>query len=130
METNVIGIGDAQTWLHDPKFNHIKYITIKTLVMFIENINFSKGIVNGVIVIITSLGFNKDKVITTITIKIINTNRFMTIKRQTLQHKYTYEVYYYKPSFPIVLAYAIMSHKHKMQQLNPKLLFILKIHLL
>jgi hypothetical protein len=32
-------------------------------------------------------------------------------KRQTLQHKYTFETYYYKSSFSIVLAYAITSHK-------------------
>jgi hypothetical protein len=62
--------------------------------MFIQNINISKGTINGTIVIITSLDFNKDKKFTSITIKIINTNRFMALKRKTLQHKYTYEAYY------------------------------------
>jgi ATP-dependent exoDNAse (exonuclease V) alpha subunit len=35
----------------------------------------------------------------------------MKLKRQTFQHIYTYEAYYYKASFPIVLAYAITGHK-------------------
>jgi hypothetical protein len=81
IETNAIGIENAQTWLHYPNFNHIKYIAIKTLVMLIENIKISKGVVNGAIVIITSLDFNKDTIIINITIKFINTNRFMTLKR-------------------------------------------------
>ncbi len=79
--------------------------------MFIQNINISKGTINGTIVIITSLDFNKDKKFTSITIKIINTNRFMALKRKTLQHKYTYEAYYQKAYFPIVLTYAITCHK-------------------
>jgi hypothetical protein len=35
----------------------------------------------------------------------------MKLKKQTFEHKYTYEAYYYKASFPIVLAYAITGHK-------------------
>jgi len=122
METTTIGIRNAQTWLHDSKFNHIKYVAIKTLVMLIENINISKGVVNGAI---TSLDFNKDKIITS-TIKIINTNRFMTLKRQTLQHKYTYEAYYYKTSFPIVLACAITGHKTQGATIKSKVIIHIK----
>jgi len=35
----------------------------------------------------------------------------MILKRQTLQHKYTHEAYYYKASFILVLTYAIIGHK-------------------
>jgi hypothetical protein len=35
----------------------------------------------------------------------------MKLKRQTFQHKYTYEAYYYNASFPIVLAYTITGQK-------------------
>jgi ATP-dependent exoDNAse (exonuclease V) alpha subunit len=35
----------------------------------------------------------------------------MIIKKCSLQHKYTYDEYYYKTSFPIILAYAMTSHK-------------------
>jgi hypothetical protein len=38
-----MNIENVQTWLHDPKFNHIKYVAIRTLVMLTENINISKG---------------------------------------------------------------------------------------
>jgi ATP-dependent DNA helicase PIF1 len=43
--------------------------------------------------------------------KIISTNIYITLSKGTLQHKYTYEAYYYKTSFPTVLAYAITGHK-------------------
>jgi hypothetical protein len=36
---------------------------------------------------------------------------FLTLKRQTFQYRNTYEGYYYKTSFPIVLAYVITCHK-------------------
>ncbi len=42
--------------------------------MIIENINTSKGALNGTFVIVTSIIFNNDKIITSITIKIISTN--------------------------------------------------------
>jgi hypothetical protein len=96
METNAMNIENVQTWLHDPKFNHIKYVAIQTLVMLTKNTNISKGVVNGTIAIITSLKFNNDKIITSIAIKIISKNIFMTLKKQTLQHKYSYETYYLK----------------------------------
>jgi len=35
----------------------------------------------------------------------------MILKRQTLQHKYTCEAYYYKASFLLVWSYAIIGHK-------------------
>ncbi len=73
METNAMNIENVQTWLHDLKFNQIKYVAIRTLVMLTKNINISKGVVNGTIVIITSLKFNNEKIITSIAIKTINT---------------------------------------------------------
>jgi len=35
----------------------------------------------------------------------------MIFKKRSFQHKYTYDGYYYKASFLIVLAYAMISHK-------------------
>ncbi len=66
METNALDIENVKTWLHDPKFNHIKYVAIGTTIMLIENINISKGGVNGTISMITSIGFNNDKMVTSI----------------------------------------------------------------
>ncbi len=79
--------------------------------MTIKHINISKGAINGTIVIVTSLTLDDNKMVTSITIKVISTNVYLTLSRWTLQHKYTYEAYYYKTSFSIVLTYTIIGHK-------------------
>jgi hypothetical protein len=56
-----------------------------------------------------------------ITIKVISTNIYITLSRWTLQHKYTYETYYYKTSFPTVLAYVIIGHKAQGATITSKL---------
>jgi hypothetical protein len=111
VETNVIGIEIVRNWLNDLKFNHINYIAIGAKVMITKNINISKGAINGTIAIVTIFTFNDNNMIASIIIKFISTNMYITLNRQTLQHKYTYESYYYKASFPIALAYAIIGHK-------------------
>jgi ATP-dependent DNA helicase PIF1 len=111
METNVMGVEHVKNWLHDFKLGRNKYVVIGVRVMITKNINISKGVVNGALVIVTSITFNNDEVVTSIIIKIISTNIQIMLKRQALQHKYTCETYYYKTSFLIVLAYAITSHK-------------------
>ncbi len=63
MEINAMNIENVQTWLHDPKFNHIKYVVIQVVIMLTKNINISKGVVNGTIAIITSLEFKNDKIL-------------------------------------------------------------------
>lgn len=60
---------------------------------------------NGALAIVTSITFHNNKVVTSIIIKIV------MLKRQTLQHNYTSKIDYYKTSFPIVLAYAIIGRK-------------------
>jgi hypothetical protein len=47
-------------------------IAIGEIVMFTKNINISKGLVNGAIVIITSIEFDNNKIIISITIRILN----------------------------------------------------------
>jgi len=42
METDALDIENVKIGLHDPKFNHIKYVAIGTIVMLTENINISK----------------------------------------------------------------------------------------
>jgi len=111
METNVMGVEHVENWLHDFKLDCIKYVVIGVRVMISKNINISKGVVNGTFIIVTSITFNNDEVATIIIIKTISTNIQIMLKRQTLQHKYTFETYYYKTSFLIVLAYVITSHK-------------------
>jgi hypothetical protein len=58
--------------------------------------------------------------VTSINIKKFSTNIFLTLKRQTFQYKYTYETYYYKASFPIILAYAIIGHKAQSATIKSK----------
>jgi hypothetical protein len=54
-------------------------IAIGEIVMLTKNINISKGVVNGAIVIITSIEFDNNKIIINITIKILNSNTFITL---------------------------------------------------
>jgi len=68
METNVLGIQNVHSWLNDSKFNHIKHIIIRAILMLTENTNISKGAVNGAIVIITSIEFDNNKIIISIII--------------------------------------------------------------
>jgi hypothetical protein len=63
METNVMGVEHVENWLHDFKLGHIKYVVIGVRVMIIENINISKGVVNGALVIVTSITFNNDELV-------------------------------------------------------------------
>jgi len=126
METNVMDVEHVENWLHDFKFYGIKYVVIGVRVMIVENINISKGVVNGTFVIITSITFNNDEVVTSIIIKIVSTNIQIMLKRQTLQHKYTFETYYYKTSFLIVLTYVITSHKAQGATIESKVIIDIK----
>jgi len=126
METNVMGVEHVENWLHDSKFDHIKYVAIGASVMITKNINISKGVVNGTFAIVTSITFNNDKIITSITIKIISTNIQIMLKRKTLQHKYTYQTYNYKKTFSIVLTYAIIGHKAKSATIKSKVFIDIK----
>jgi hypothetical protein len=50
----------------------------------------------------------------------------MFLKKHTFQHKYTYEAYYYKASFPITLAYVIIGHKLQGRTINSKVIIDIK----
>ncbi len=50
----------------------------------------------------------------------------MILKKYTFQHKYTYEAYYYKTSFPITLAYVIIGHKSQGRTINSKVIINIK----
>ncbi len=106
----------------DSKLYHLKYVVIATKVMIIKNINICKGTINGAIAVVTSLIFYDNEIITNIIIKVINTNESLIWNKQTLQHKYTYEAYYYKTSFPIVLTYVITIHKAQGAKITSKVL--------
>jgi ABC-type uncharacterized transport system permease subunit len=69
----------------------------------------SKGVVNGAFTIITFIKFNENKIISSITIEIINIEFQLTLKQCNYKMKYTYE--FYKVKFPILLGYATIGHK-------------------
>ncbi len=80
METNAMGVEHVKNWLHDSKFDHIRYLAIGARIMITKNINVSKGAMNGAFAIVTSITFNNDTIITSITIKIISTNLHIMLK--------------------------------------------------
>jgi hypothetical protein len=53
MDTNATNIEHVENWLHDSKFDHIKYIAIGVILMITKNIDISQGVVNGAFVIET-----------------------------------------------------------------------------
>jgi hypothetical protein len=79
--------------------------------MFTKNVNIPKGTVNSGTATVQEIKCSGDSMVTSIIVQLIDTEIKMKLKRQTFQHKYTYEAYYYKASFPIVLAYAMTGHK-------------------
>jgi hypothetical protein len=50
----------------------------------------------------------------------------MKLKRQNFQHRYTYEAYYYKGSFPIVLAYAMTGPKSQGITIATNMLIVIR----
>jgi hypothetical protein len=53
----------------------------------------------------------REKKVTSIEVKIISNFTILLFKYHMFQYKYTFSAYYYKVSFPIVLAYAFIGHK-------------------
>ncbi len=79
--------------------------------MIKKNLNIFKGGINGTVAIVTSFIFDDNEIITSIIIKVVSTYASSILSNWTLHHKYTYEAYFYKTSFPIVLTYVITGHK-------------------
>jgi hypothetical protein len=55
-----------EPWLNDKYFNHINKIVIGALVMFIKNVKIPKEVVNGAIIIITSIIYGSQNNVITI----------------------------------------------------------------
>ena len=111
METNVAKVESTASWLSDTKFNHIKTIAVGCLIMFMENVSIPKGTIKGATTTIQEIECSNDGMVTSIALQLTDTGGKMKLKSQIFQHRYTYYAYYYKASFPIVLAYAIIGHK-------------------
>jgi hypothetical protein len=79
--------------------------------MFTENVSISKGAVNGATTMVHEIECSSEGMVTSITMQLIDTKIKMKLKRQTFQHRNTYDAYYYKASFPVVLTYAITNYK-------------------
>jgi len=122
LDTNATGVENVKNWLNDSKCNHFKYVVIGAKVMITKKLNILKGAINGAIATITSYIFDDNEIITSIIIKVLSTNATSILSKPTLQHKYTYEAYFYKTSFPIVLTYVITSHKTQGVTITPKVL--------
>ncbi len=75
-------------------------ITIDALIMFTKNVNIPKGVVNGVTTTITSIILDPQNNVTSIEVQLTNNSTKMILKKHSFQHKYTYDGYFYKTSFP------------------------------
>jgi hypothetical protein len=111
METNTAKVESTASWLSDTKFNHIKTIVVGCLIMFMENVSIPKGAINDATTTIQEIECSNDGMVTSIALQLTDTGVKMKLRSQIFQHRYTYYAYYYKASFLIVLAYAIIGHK-------------------
>ena len=98
----------------------LHHVADGALTMLTSNANVAKGVVNGATAIVTSFHIDYHGVVTTIGLQLISTSMQFFLKRHNFQHKYTYERYYYKALFPIVLAYAMTSHKSQGATISTK----------
>ena len=67
--------------------------------------------------------------VTSIDVESIGTSMQMFLKSHNFQHKYTYKQYYYKTSFPVVLAYAMISHKSQGVTILTKVVLLFEMHM-
>jgi hypothetical protein len=78
--------------------------------MFTKNESISKEAVNVTTAMVHEIDCSTNSMVISITLQLIDTNIKLKLKRQTFQHGYLNVAYYYKASFSIVLAYAIINH--------------------
>jgi ATP-dependent DNA helicase PIF1 len=126
MDTNATNIKHIQPWLNNKSFNHIHTVDVGALVMFTNNINIQKGVVNSAIATITSIIFYTKNNVTTIGVQLTTNFIKMVLKKHTFQHKYTYDGYYYKATFLITSTYAITRHKSQGATISSKVIIDIK----
>ena len=122
LDRNATEAHNVSAWLNDTKFDQLHHVVVGALVMFTSNVNVAKGVVNGAPATVTSVHTDNHAVVTTIGVQVIGTLTQISLKRHNFQHKYTYEQYYYKASFPIVLAYAMTGHKSQGATISTKVI--------
>ena len=71
---------------------------------------------------VISVHIDDHGVVKTIGVKFIGTSTQIFLKRSNFQHKYTYEHYYYKAPFPIILAYTMTNHKSQGATISTKVI--------
>ena len=107
LDTNVLLDDNTQYWLDDARFIQLHIIAIGAFVMFTENVNSSKGVVNGATAIVTSVNLDTNQNVKNIIVQITNIGKQMIVKQSTFEHVYTFGKKIYKSGFSIVLAYAM-----------------------
>jgi hypothetical protein len=115
LDTNVFEFEPCNNGLKIFILTKLNFFAIGALVLITQNINMSKAIVNGAFAIITFIKFNENKIISSITIEIINIGFQLTLKQCN-----TYENNFYKVRFPILLDNVIIGHKAQQATISNK----------
>ncbi len=89
LDTNVYEFEHMQQWIKDSHFEHFKKIVVRALVLITENMNMSKGAINGAFAIVKFIKFNENKIISNKIIEIINIEFQLTLKQCNYKMKYT-----------------------------------------
>ena len=122
LDTNATKAHNISARLNDTRFDQLYRVAVGALVMFTSNVNIAKRVVNGATATVTSVHTDNHGVVTTIGVQVIGNSTNIILKRHNFKHKYIYEQYYYKTSFPIVLAYAMTGHKSQGATISNKVI--------
>jgi hypothetical protein len=113
--TNAGDVLDLYKWTEDPKDNKLPFIAKGARVMFTENINKPKGMINSATATITDFEQDEQGTVVKITVTVDSTGSTETVARGagrgTTITTYLMGIEYTKKVFPLRLAYAMTAHR-------------------
>lgn len=97
------------------------------LVNFIQKKNLKEGIVNGAMARVISIKCNNKNVVIAINVQLYDTCTTMVLRKNALKYRYSYNAYYYKTSFPIIITYVMTGHKAQNATIASKIYYTFEV---
>ena len=112
-------------WINNEKFHELQYIAIGATAMITENINLPIGAANGSTCTITNFTI-KNKLINSIQVLIESSKQYIKLRRTKYKRIAFNNKWYFKSSFPLILAHAITGHKSQGATISNKTILIFR----